>query len=174
MKTEVYLSVLAEKHAETLRGADLRSFVAFVNDLETRGCATPGYRLTGELPVSRLCVKHSRGAMRVVVAFKEPGHTWVLMLGPHDERNRMHDVYTSLFASVGAQADKSRTERSLHAECFPGILPVTGAPVRWEVRDDSHEVFVTPASAIVCRRAQSLIALCQGLQAGQAQRNVRR
>ncbi|MEV4381893.1 hypothetical protein [Streptosporangium sp. NPDC049644] len=101
MKTEVYLSVLAEKQAETLRGADLKAFVAFVNDLEARGCMALGYRLTGEIPVSRLCVKHLRGAMRVVVAFGNLGRSWVLMLGPHDERNRTHDVYTSLWEACG-------------------------------------------------------------------------
>ncbi|WP_440069299.1 hypothetical protein [Streptosporangium sp. OZ121] len=101
MKTEAYLSVLAEKQAETLRGADLRAFVAFVGDLEARGCAALGYRLTGELPVNRLCVKHLRAAMRVVVAFEGLGRSWILMLGPHDERNRTHDVYTSLWQVCG-------------------------------------------------------------------------
>lgn len=119
MKTEVYLSVLAEKHAETLRGADLRSFVAFVGDLEARGCAALGYRLTGELPVSRLCVKHLRGAIRVVVAFKEPGHAWVLMLGPHDERNRTRDVYTSLWEVCGLDAPPVG-ERTKPACCDDG------------------------------------------------------
>ncbi|MFI6449957.1 hypothetical protein ACIBF6_00235 [Streptosporangium amethystogenes] len=75
MKTEVYLSVLAERQAEILRGADLKAFVAFVNDLEARGCMALGYRLTGEIPVSRLCVKHLRGAIRVVVAFENLGRS---------------------------------------------------------------------------------------------------
>ncbi|WP_433245531.1 hypothetical protein ACQPYK_43590 [Streptosporangium sp. CA-135522] len=104
MRTEVYLSVLAEKQAEALRGADLRAFVAFVGDLEARGCAALGYRLTGEFPVNRLCVKHLRGAMRVVVAFEGAGRSWVLMMGPHDERDRTHDVYASLWGVCGLDA----------------------------------------------------------------------
>ncbi|MEV7007345.1 hypothetical protein [Streptosporangium sp. NPDC051022] len=104
MRLDVYLSVLAEKQAETLRGADLKSFVAFVGDLEARGCAALGYRLTGEIPVNRLCVKHLRGAMRAVVAFEEPRRAWILMVGPHGERSRTHDVYASLWGVCGLDA----------------------------------------------------------------------
>ncbi|WP_433370890.1 hypothetical protein [Streptosporangium sp. CA-115845] len=117
--TEVYLSVLAEKQGETLRGADLRAFVTSIGELEARGCAALGYRLTGEIPVSRLCVKHLRGAMRVVVAFEEPGRAWVLMLGPHDERNRTHDVYTSLWEVCGLNAPPAG-ERTKPACCDDG------------------------------------------------------
>ncbi|MEU4229221.1 hypothetical protein AB0F17_33425 [Nonomuraea sp. NPDC026600] len=116
MRTEVYLSVLAEKQAETLRGADLRAFVAFVSDLEVRGCAALGYRLTGEIPVSRLCVKHLRDATRVVVAFEAPGRAWVLVLGPHDERNRAQDVYASLWKVCGLDV-RPAGERTKPACC---------------------------------------------------------
>ncbi|MER5645564.1 hypothetical protein [Streptosporangium sp. NPDC002524] len=39
--------------------------------------------------------------MRVVVAFEGSGRSWILMVGPHDERNRTHDVYTSLWQVCG-------------------------------------------------------------------------
>lgn len=107
MKTEVYLSALAEKQAETLRGADLKAFTAFISDLEMRGCAALGYRLTGEIPVNRLCVKHLRGAIRVVTAFEEPDCAWILLVGSHNERNRIQDVYSALWELCGLDAPPS-------------------------------------------------------------------
>ncbi|RCG32793.1 hypothetical protein DQ384_04805 [Sphaerisporangium album] len=107
MRTEVFLSELAQKQAGILRGPDLKALDAFIRDLEARGCAALGYRLTGDVPVSRLCVKHLRNAGRAVVAFEEPGRAWVLLIGAHDERDRARDVYAALWKVCGLEAPPS-------------------------------------------------------------------
>lgn len=107
MKTEVFLSNLAEKQAGILRGADLKSLNTFIGDLESRGCAALGYRLTGDVPVSRLCVKHLRGLIRTIVAFEEPRRAWILLIGPHDDGNRSGDVYAALWKLCGLDAPPS-------------------------------------------------------------------
>ena len=82
-RTEVLLSALAEKQVSVLRGSHRKAFAGFVTDLARRGCAALGYRLTGEVPVGRICVKHLHGAMRAVVAFERVHSAWILMVGPH-------------------------------------------------------------------------------------------
>ena len=42
------------------------------------GCAALAYRLTGPVPLSQLCVKHLRAALRAVVAFESPQRAAVL------------------------------------------------------------------------------------------------
>lgn len=59
-----------------------------------------GYRLTGEHPLTSLCVKHLRGADRAVVAFVDDA-AWVLLVGPHDAGDAAVDVYSRLYEILG-------------------------------------------------------------------------
>jgi hypothetical protein len=72
-------------------------YLSFEQELARRGCAALGYRLTGDEPLSSLCVKHLRGTDRVVVAFTGV-EAWVILVGPHVDGDRAADVYAALYA----------------------------------------------------------------------------
>jgi hypothetical protein len=59
--------------------------------------------LSGPAPVDRICVKHLRGALRVVVAFERADRAWVLLVGPHDDRGPVLNVYTELYGLLGVE-----------------------------------------------------------------------
>ncbi|XVU23133.1 hypothetical protein ACQPZJ_38620 [Actinoplanes sp. CA-054009] len=74
MRTRVTETPRASQQAEGLRRKDKATCEQFLDMLETEGCAALAYRLTGDLPISRLCVKHLTGKLRVVVGFEDAGH----------------------------------------------------------------------------------------------------
>lgn len=84
--------------------------------LEADGCAALTYRLTGELPIDHLCVKHLAGSLRVVVGFDGPGSAWVLLVGLHDQQDPDVDVYTELYRLAGL-AEVPKGERTKPSCC---------------------------------------------------------
>lgn len=75
----------------------------FINELGPNGCRALGYRLTGQTPLDRICVKHLRDNLRAVVAFEKPERIWILLVGPHDDKDPNRDVYTELYAILGTE-----------------------------------------------------------------------
>ena len=65
------------------------------------GCRALAYRLSGPAPVDYLCVKHISGPLRVVVAFETPRRAWILLVGPHDDRDPVLNVYAELYRLLG-------------------------------------------------------------------------
>ena len=59
-----------------MRRRDREAYDQFLDTLEAQGCKALGYRLTGDLPIDHLCVKHLIGNLRVVVGFEAPGQAW--------------------------------------------------------------------------------------------------
>jgi hypothetical protein len=59
---EVVAARRAQQQVEALDRINKRAFAGFLDDLSLIGCAALAYRLTGPVPLSRLCVKHLRGA----------------------------------------------------------------------------------------------------------------
>jgi len=102
MPIEVTSTRRAQQQAGLLDRAHARAFTAFVDDLARNGCAALGYRLTGPVPISRMCVKHLRGALRVVVAFESPRRACILLVGPHDDSDPNRDVYAELYELLDA------------------------------------------------------------------------
>lgn len=98
MPYEVLITPLAKGQAAGLRGPARAAYEAFARDLAQHGCQALGYRLTGQL-VEQLCVRHLRGADRVVVAFPEPGLATIVLVGRHttDDSN----VYDLLYRVLG-------------------------------------------------------------------------
>jgi hypothetical protein len=94
----------AEQQVGRLRNRQRKAYESFLDELEARGCAALGYRLTGGRPLEHLCVKHLVGQLRVVVAFESADVAWVLLVGPHDDRDLGIDVYTELYSLVGFEA----------------------------------------------------------------------
>jgi len=102
VSVEVIATRRAQQQIAALDRAHTRAFGAFLDDLARNGCAALAYRLTGDVPLSRLCVKHLRAALRVVVAFESPRRACVLLVGAHDAADPGLDVYTELYELLGA------------------------------------------------------------------------
>ena len=100
MSLEVTSTLRAQQQIAALDRTHARAFGAFLDDLARNGCAALTYRLSGPTPLSRLCVKHLRGALRVVVAFESPRRACILLIGPHDT-DPGRDVYAELYALLG-------------------------------------------------------------------------
>lgn len=82
------------------------------------------YRLTGPEPLPRLCVRHLRGADRVVVAFDQEDRAWVVLVGPHTEDSQAN-IYAVLYGLIGATVEPS--ERRTKPPCCDeeGTAPVS-------------------------------------------------
>jgi len=105
--TEVIATPRADQQIAELDRTHAKAFDDFLDDLAARGCHALGYRLSGPTPVDHMCVKHLRGALRVVVAFEEPGRAWILLVSRHDGRDRVLDVYAELYRLLGVEPPDS-------------------------------------------------------------------
>jgi len=90
----------ADHQIAGLRGARRKAYDQFEQTLARAGCLALDYRLTGEDPLPRLCVKHLRGSDRAVVAFTGDD-VWVLVVGPHAAGDAAADVYGALYELAG-------------------------------------------------------------------------
>jgi hypothetical protein len=69
-------------------------------------CAqTVAHRLTtgfsGDDLLSKICVAHLSGLLRVVVAFSAQNVGTILLIGPHDDHDPFMDVYSQLYELAG-------------------------------------------------------------------------
>lgn len=139
MRTRVIQTLRASQQVEGLRKKDRAAYEKFLDMLEAQGCAALGYRLTGDLPLDHLCVKHLAGSLRVVVGFEAPGLAWVLLVGPHTRTDPGVDVYTELYRLAGV-ADIPTGERRKPSCCDPdGLAPFTTAEII-ELADRAHKL----------------------------------
>jgi hypothetical protein len=67
-----------------------------------------------------MCVKHLRGKDRAVVAFSAD-EVWVLLVGPHDEGDKVSNIYTALYDLAGVP--RPMTPRTKPACCNPAGSP---------------------------------------------------
>jgi hypothetical protein len=65
--------------------------------------------------VDHICVKHLRGSLRVVVAFEEPRRAWILLVGQHDDRDPLLNVYAELYRLLGVNRRRRQGVTSLRA-----------------------------------------------------------
>lgn len=100
MSTRVQFTDRADQQAHALNKKQREQVAALIRQLRSQGCAALDYRLTGDTPVERLCVKHLGRNLRAVVAFRSPREAWVLLVGPHTRDPGM-DVYGELYELVG-------------------------------------------------------------------------
>ena len=116
MRTQVTETPRAQQQAAGLRKAARLAYDRFLDLLEAEGCAALTYRLTGDLPIDHLCVKHLTGSLRVVVGFQRPGSAWILLVGLHDRTDPDVDVYTELYRLAGLE-DVPSGERTKPSCC---------------------------------------------------------
>lgn len=93
----------ADQQITGLTRRNAKAFDAFLDDLAARGCHALGYRLSGDLALDHLCVKHLRGSLRVVVAFETESKAWVLLVGPHNDKDPVLNVYAELYRLLGVE-----------------------------------------------------------------------
>jgi hypothetical protein len=104
VSVRVEFTARAEQQAFALPKEQRNQVAELIRQLKARGCAALDYRLTGDLPVGRLCVKHLGRNYRALVAFASVGEIWVLLVGPHDDQDPGIDVYTELYRLAGFTA----------------------------------------------------------------------
>jgi hypothetical protein len=74
-------TVITERAAQQvghLHKKERCSYDQFLLTLRAQGCASLNYRLSGDNLLSKICVAHLAGALRVVVAF--PAHNAAVIL----------------------------------------------------------------------------------------------
>jgi hypothetical protein len=102
MPTEVLATGRAEQQIARLHKRQAKALGQLLDDLAAGGCQALAYRLSGPTPIDHLCVKHLSGALRVVVAFETPERAWVLLVGSHDDKDPILNVYSELYRLIGA------------------------------------------------------------------------
>lgn len=103
MPTEVLATPRAEQQIDGLSRKQSRSLDNFLNELAAVGCHALAYRLSGQVPVDHMCVKHLSGSLRVVVAFETSQRAWILLVGPHDDHDPILNVYEELYRLLGIE-----------------------------------------------------------------------
>ena len=145
MSVEVVATRRAQQQITALDRTHERAFAGFLDDLSLNGCAALAYRLTGPVPLSRLCVKHLWAALRVVVAFESPQRACVLLVGPHDAADPGLDVYGELYELLGT-APPEGAGRTKPPCCDDGGQPPPG------LGDDLADLIVSAAKQRKTRR----------------------
>jgi hypothetical protein len=103
---EILETPVAAAQVDALRGPRKRAYSAFLLELAANGCAAMSYRLAGPEPLPRLCVRHLRGADRVIVAFEQLDRAWVVLVGPHTA-DRESNIYDLLYRITGTPIEPS-------------------------------------------------------------------
>jgi hypothetical protein len=98
---EVLSTPRAQQQIAALDRTHAKALDSFIDGLAREGCGALAYRLTGPTLLSRLCVKHLRGTLRVVVGFESPGRACILLVAPHDNTDPNRDVYAELYELLG-------------------------------------------------------------------------
>ena len=101
MPTSTLITERAAQQAGQLRKKERRSYDQFLLALRAHGCASLNYRLSGDDLLSKICVAHLSGHLRVVVAFSADNVVTILLVGPHDDKDPFMDVYSQLYELAG-------------------------------------------------------------------------
>jgi hypothetical protein len=99
--TSTLITERAAQQAGQLRKKERRSYDQFLLALRAHGCASLNYRLSGDDLLSKICVAHLSGSLRVVVAFSAHNVATILLAGPHDDQDPFMDVYSQLYELAG-------------------------------------------------------------------------
>jgi hypothetical protein len=99
--TSTLITEPAAQQADQLSRKERRAYDQFLLALRARGCASLNYRLSGDDLLSKVCVVHLSGRLRVVVAFASHKVATILLIGPHDNQDPLIDVYSQLYELAG-------------------------------------------------------------------------
>lgn len=103
--------------------------------------------------MDHLCVKHLRDSLRVVVAFEGQQRAWILLVGRHDDKDPVLNVYAELYRLLGVEPpDSAGQDKPPCCDESTELPPVLGAAVT-EFVDRAAKVRRTrrqPTSLPVC------------------------
>jgi hypothetical protein len=99
--TSALITERAAQQVGQLHKKERRSYDQFILALRARGCAALHYRLSGDDLLSKICVAHLSGSLRVVLAFSAHNVATILLVGPHDDGDPFMDVYSQLYELAG-------------------------------------------------------------------------
>jgi hypothetical protein len=99
--TSALITERAAQQIGQLHKKERRSYDQFLLALRAHGCTSLNYRLSGDDLLSKICVAHLAGALRVVVAFSAHNVATILLVGPHDDQDPFMDVYSQLYELAG-------------------------------------------------------------------------
>jgi hypothetical protein len=87
-----------------------------------------------------LCIKHLIGSLRVVVAFEQPERAWVLLVGPHDDKDPILNVYAELYRLI--RVNPSENEGRDKPPCCdePDELPPVLGPAVTDILDRADQL----------------------------------
>jgi hypothetical protein len=127
MNAEILATPRAEQQIDELSRRNARVLDRFLDELAAVGCRALAYRLSGQEPVDHLCVRHLSGSLRVVVAFETARRAWILLVGPHDDRDPVLNVYAELYRLLGVEppSDVGRSKPACCGET-EGLPPILG------------------------------------------------
>jgi hypothetical protein len=111
MPISILITPRAERQVEALSRRQRNQLAAFLHHLKTQGRGPLSYRMTGDLPLARLCVRHLGDRMRVVVAFESIHRAWVLLVGDHDGTDPGADIYAELYRPAGVDVPARRRSK---------------------------------------------------------------
>jgi hypothetical protein len=99
--TSTLITERAAQQVGQLRKKERRSYDQFLLALRAHGCESLNYRLSGDDLLSKICVAHLSGPLRVVVTFSAHNVATILLVGPHDDQDSFMDVYSQLYELAG-------------------------------------------------------------------------
>jgi len=122
--TSALITERAAQQIGQLHKKERRSYDQFIRALRAHGCASLSHRLSGDDLISKICVAHLAGALRVVVAFPAHNVATILLVGPHDEQDPFMDVYSQLYELAGLTerpaAERAKPRGRIRAARPPG------------------------------------------------------
>jgi hypothetical protein len=139
--TSALITERAAQQVDRLHKKERRSYDQFLLALRAHGCASLNYRLSGDDLLSRICVAHLSGALRVVVAFSAHDVATILLVGPHDDQDPFIDVYSQLYELAGlAEPPAARRTKPPCCEAENGEPPVPDGELLADLVDRARQL----------------------------------
>jgi hypothetical protein len=148
--TSALITERAVQQVGQLRKKERRSYDQFLLALRAHGCASLNYRLSGDDLLSKICVAHLSGPLRVVVAFSAHNVATILLVGPHVNQDPFIDVYSRLYELAGL-TEPPTAQRTKSPCCGKRTAsprsPIANSLQTWSAEPDSCRELVNGAHA---------------------------
>lgn len=139
--TSALITERAAQQVDRLHKKERRAYDQFLVSLRAHGCASLNYRLSGDDLLSRICVAHLSGALRVVVAFSAHDFATILLVGPHDDKDPFTDVYSQLYELAGlARPPAARRTKPPCCRAEDGKAPISDSHLLEDLADRARQL----------------------------------
>lgn len=139
--TSTLITERAAQQVAQLHKKERRSYDQFLVSLRAHGCASLNYRLSGDDLLSKICVAHLSGLLRVVVAFSAHDVATILLVGPHDHQDPFMDVYSQLYELAGLPGPPAaRRTKPPCCEAEDGKPPIPDSELLADLADRARQL----------------------------------